>query len=139
MMNIEFNTADMTEETKKRIVDYVYNHYSDAYDFLVLDDSTQDSYLLEQQEESLWAYNTNFIMDYLKDGIEYSEGLEKAVKMVQEEMCESANEFIKAITDWEQMILDAARYDGYGYYLNSYDGEEEELNIDGKTFYIYYN
>ena len=53
---------------------------------------------------------------------------------MQQELCEDANEIVKAIiTDINEFIEDAISSDGRGHFLNGYDGTEEELN----GFYIY--
>jgi hypothetical protein len=41
------------------------------------------------------------------------------------------------ITDIDEFVEDAIRYDGYGHFLSPYDGEENEIEVDGATYYVY--
>lgn len=83
--------------------------------------------------ESLWAFNTDFILDHSKIK-NYNDEIKKVFKKMQEKLCEDANGIIKAIIeDLYEFIEDAISADGRGNFLSGYDGEENE---EGQ-FYIY--
>ncbi|MCC4766407.1 hypothetical protein FXW07_07205 [Methanosarcina sp. DH1] len=86
--------------------------------------------------ESLWAFNAEFILSHSKAGSKPS--IIKALKQMQESLCEDANELIRVlITDLDQFVEDAISSDGRGNFLSPYDNEEQEININGIIFYCY--
>lgn len=112
-------------------------------DFLVTDEEGRKAAAREYIEETLWAFNTSFIMSHskIRGGLstrEYDE-VEKSINKLQGELCESANSLIKAlIEDMDEFIEDAISSDGYGHFLSQYDGDEIEYTTeDGEELYIY--
>lgn len=109
-------------------------HYGNQ-EYLVLTDQEADEKAGEYIEESLWAFNTGFIIDHMEqgEGFDYR-ATEESIKLIQEKQCESANPVIKAlIADIGEFIEDAIGADGRGHFLAGYDGEENEEG----DFYIY--
>lgn len=85
---------------------------------------------------SLWAFNAEFILSHSKAGSKPT--LVRALKEMQEKLCEDANELIRVlITDLDQFVKDAISSDGRGNFLSPYDNEEVEIEINGITFYCY--
>jgi hypothetical protein len=83
-------------------------------------------------EESVWAFNASFILDHTN--IEWNNKIEKSFQKMQSELCEDANELVKAmIEDFDEFVNDAIEADGRGHFLAGYDGQENEE--DG--YYIY--
>ena len=102
-------------------------------EYLVLTNSEADKRTKEQIEESLWAFNTGFILNH-SNLSEWNERTEKAFEKMQEDLCESANEIVKAIiTDMDEFVSDAISADGRGHFLAGYDGEENEQD----EYFIY--
>jgi len=147
LANVEATVKVQNEsvELMEALAAYIEEEFSQHDDFIILDDSTKEEYLIESQEHMLWAFNTGYIMNYLKEDIKadlnsyYAEQMENSLAKMQERMCEGANGLIKGITNWEDMILDGASEDGFGHYLNGYDGNEYEFEYGGETYYIYFN
>jgi hypothetical protein len=84
--------------------------------------------------DSLWAFNSNFIIEHSKLPCE-AEGM---LKNFQTDLCEDANETIKAlIVDLDEFVSDAIDADGRGHFLNSHDGEEIEIEVNNKTYFLY--
>lgn len=101
-------------------------------EYLVLTDEEADEKAKEEITESLWAFNTSFILEHTN--IEWNERTEKAIQKMQEELCEDANEIIKAmIEDIDEFVEDAISSDGRGHFLSQYDGEENEE----ENYFIY--
>ncbi len=106
----------------------------DNGDYLVLTDDEADEKAAEYIKDSLWAFNASFIIDHSKLPYE----AEEMVKNYQADKCESANESIEAlIEDMDEFISDAISADGRGHFMSSYDGNENEEEVGGETFYIY--
>jgi len=102
----------------------------DQDDWEFLTDEEADQRAKDCISESVWAFNTSFLMAHAKDNI--SESCFNALK----EQYESGNEAIKElIADFDHFVDDAMNCDGRGHFINSYDGQEYEL-YDGKQ-YIY--
>ncbi len=109
-------------------------------EYKILTDEEADKAAEESIEESLWAFNAEFILEHSKIevvGREYDE-IVKAFHKMQETLCESANALVKAlVTDINDSIDDfvqaAVEADGRGHFISSYDGEEYE----SENFYIY--
>lgn len=140
---VEQNEATYNDFTEN--VDAVYNNSWDTFElfgneYRVLTDEEADKAAEEYIEESLWAFNAEFILEHSKIevvGREYDE-IVKAFHKMQETLCESANALVKAlVTDINDSIDDfvqaAVEADGRGHFISSYDGEEYE----SENFYIY--
>jgi len=142
---IEVKVIGETEELLEAIATHIQEQFPHNDNFIVLDDDTKEDYLVESQEDMLWAFNTSFVMQHLKEDIKadlntfYAEQMENSLAKMQERMWEGANGLIKGITNWEEMIIEGASVDGYGHFLNGYDGNEYEFEFDGETYYIYFN
>lgn len=116
------------EEAKKMIEDG---------DYLVLTDAEAEEKAKEYIKDSLWAFNASFILE--ECGLDFSG--EESLRHMQEKSCEGANDFILSLVEktcgLEQFVEDAISADGRGHFMSSYDGEENEVEADGQTFYIY--
>lgn len=116
----------------------------DGDEYLVVDEDQADEFVREEIENSIWAFNADFILKHMKgyDDIpmEDEESVVKAIKLVQEKLSESATPLIRAIIDdFDEFVEDAVDADGRGHFLASYDGEEIELADDNGyiQFYAY--
>jgi hypothetical protein len=109
--------------------------------YLVLTDGEADEYARRYILDSLWAFNTDFILPRSRIELDESneEQILKALKSVQEKLCESANPLIKALLeDEKEFVEDAIAADGRGHFLSQYDGAEEENRYDDETIYYIY-
>ena len=81
-------------------------------------------------QESLWAFNTDFIIDHSKLPYEAAE----MIKTFQAAKCEDANDTIAAlIEDIDEFVKDAISADGRGHFLSPYDSNEISLtDVDFK-------
>jgi len=81
-------------------------------------------------ENLLWAFNIEFLSNY---------GVLEDIKPLRE-LAEDANEDIKVLIDWEEnkeeIVEDAISSDGYGHFLNNYDGTYSEINHNGTSYII---
>jgi hypothetical protein len=101
-------------------------------EYMVLTDKEADQAAKEYIEDSVWAFNSNFIIDH-SDVLSYDKASENVVKAIQEQ-CESGNEAMKKlINNMDEFVQDAIEADGRGHFLNTYDGEEYEVG----DYYIY--
>ena len=105
---------------------------ADGSEFLVLTDEEADAKAYEEIEESLWAFNADFIIDMCG----FSGG-EKSLIAMQRESCEDCNEFIRAMIEgtcgMDSFVESAIESDGRGHFISMYDGEENEQN----EYFIY--
>ncbi len=105
-------------------------------EYKVLTDDEADEAAKEYIKESLWAFNTSFISSHCK--VSLSVHAEKALQKMQGELCDDANELVAClIEDMDEFISDAINADGRGHFVSSYDGEENEQEVEGETLYIY--
>lgn len=105
-------------------------------EYLVLTDEEADQKTREYIEETVWAFNSDFIISH-SEILDYDDASEKIISSIQAE-CENGNEAIKKlIDDMEEFVEDAISADGRGHFLSSYDGEENEQEVNGEIFYIY--
>jgi hypothetical protein len=116
------------EEITEGYAENLYEYGNEEY--LVLTEEEAEDRAKTDILDSLWAFNTDFILEHTN--IDWNDRIEKAMKKMQEELCEDANEIVKAmITDFDQFVQDAIDADGRGHFLAGYDGEENE---EGKYF-----
>jgi len=113
---------DEIEETKWDTLEFGNQEY------LVLTDDEADQRAADYIKESIWTFNSNFLLYYLPEGID-----ENTIKIIQEK-CEDANEPLKnMIVDLDQFVEDAISADGRGHFLAGYDGNEYEQD----KYFIY--
>jgi hypothetical protein len=111
------------EEITEGYAENLYEYGNEEY--LVLTEEEAEDRAKTDILDSLWAFNTDFILEHTN--IDWNDRIEKAMKKMQEELCEDANEIVKAmITDLDEFVQDAIDTDGRGHFLSRYDGEENE-------------
>ena len=88
--------------------------------------------------DSLWAFNSWFIVDHMSPKMQDVIGGSDIEKYCSDK-CESANEWVSSlIQNKGKFVKDAIDADGRGHFLSFYDGAENEYTDDaGKTWYIY--
>ena len=164
-MNIKLSESLVGDEALSVLVS-VYGGEVDDYDeedYLILTDDEANEMVKEYIEESLWAFNLDFIMNNLMSqedinsylGLEssyYDDDTEDYVEMDDADevfylnMGESLEDYISnlqseadsdsimsLLEDFDEFVEEAIRYDGRGHFLGSYDGAEEE---EGE-YYVY--
>jgi hypothetical protein len=88
-------------------------------------------------EDSLWAFRTEFLADYV--GADLDDRAVKGLEKIQGDLCEDANPLIRGMVGprFGRLVRDAIAADGRGHFISGYDGEEHEVK-QGKTwFYVY--
>jgi hypothetical protein len=99
-------------------------------EYMVLTDEEADQKAADYIRESAWAFNANFIIG--ECGLDFSG--EKSLKQMQEKSCEGANDFIVSLIEktcgMASFIESAISADGRGHFLNTYDGNENEIGAD---------
>ena len=114
--------------------DEAQNDY-DSEHYLVYTDEEADEAVREHIEEMVWAFTPSFLRTHTGLTID-------AIAKLQE-MCEDANEPLKAmIKDFDHFVNDAVNCDGRGHFLAGYDHEENEISFhvlcrSSTTYYIY--
>ena len=112
--------------------DNAFNYGSKEY--LVLTDREADKLAKDYILDFLWAFQGSFIQAHSN----LSDNAIKALGKAQAELCEDANDLVKGvIKNLNRFVQDAISSDGRGHFLSGYDGEENEEQVNGKTFYIY--
>jgi len=116
--------------------DEAQNDYDNEH-YLVYTDEEADEAVREDIEEMVWAFNASFLQAHT--GVDAD-----AIEKIQE-MCEKANEPLKAIIkDFDAFVEEASTplpekftTTGRGHFLASYDHEENKITFNGITYYIY--
>ena len=104
-------------------------------EYLVLTEEEADERCKNYILDTLWAFNTSFLTNYISCGNKYEDkDLEKSLVTLQE-LCETSNVVIKLLVGnrIDELIEDAISTDSRGVFLASYDGEE----IEESDYYIY--
>lgn len=143
LKNYLIEAGEATADELTEDVSAVYNDSWETFEIIgqeykVLTDEEADEAAADYIKDSLWAFNANFILEHTAASEDTTaredEEIIKALRMVQENICEGANALVKAlISDIDTFIEDAIDADGRGHFMSSYDGEEHESN----GFYIY--
>ena len=120
-----------------------YGHYGlDIFKFgekqyAIGTDKEANAAAREYIEGSIWAFNASFILS--ECGLPGE--LEDCIKSFQEKECESANKALLALVnkcgDLDSFVESAISSDGRGHFLSGYDGEENDFEFEGETYYIY--
>lgn len=101
-------------------------------EYLVLDDEEADAKAKEEIEQSIWAFNAEFIISHCKADIP-----EDVIKVIQDKYESGNDTILQLIDDFDEFVEDAISADGRGHFINYYDGTENEIDVDGNTYYIY--
>lgn len=104
-------------------------------EYLVLTEEEADERCKNYILDTLWAFNTSFLTNYISCGNKYEDkDLEKSLVTLQE-LCETSNVVIKLLVGnrIDELIEDTISTNGRGVFLASYDGEE----IEESDYYIY--
>lgn len=104
-------------------------------EYLVCTDEEADERCEDYILDTLWAFNTSYIMNYIDTHTDYDDNnLRKCLVAIQE-LCEDSNYLIKLLVGNRlgEFIDDAISTDSRGHYLASYDGEE----IEEGDYFIY--
>ena len=138
----KFLEVDVNELEESNYYDDNNGYSYGNQEYLVLTDKEADDKAREEIEETLWAFDTNFILRHCStydkmDCYEFEQA-EKALRKVQAECCESLNPLVKAlIEDMDEFVESAIMSDGRGHFIAGYDGYENEVKINDTWYYIY--
>lgn len=104
----------------------------DNDDYLVLTDEEADEKAKEYILDTVWAFNASFLASETDIDIEVFEAIQNNGR------CESNNRAILSmIDDEDDFVASAISADGRGHFMSSYDGNENEENVNGTIYYIY--
>lgn len=112
-----------------------------SQEYAIGEDAACDKAVRANIEESIWAFNADFILS--ECGLPSE--LEDGVKAWQEKECEGCNDELLRMVNrlaGDSFFDHAISADGRGHFMSSYDGEENEQtgeDTDGNSvrFYIY--
>ena len=128
-------TVDKTEQEKiEALAKHLDCSINEAVvsmdDYLVYTDDEADEAVYNYIDESVCFFRSDFIAAH-------AEIDEEVIKKLQE-LHENSNQAIKSlIKDFDHFVNDAVLCDGRAHFLSSYDGEENEVNVNGNTYYVY--
>ena len=126
-MTKERALAEFLDVEETDVKENSWGNYStiSSDEYLVLTDDEANEKVYEEIENSLWAFNAEFIIEMtgLNSGV-------KSLRTMQEKSCEDCNDFIRAIIDgtcgMDSFVESAIESDGRGHFISYYDGEENE-------------
>lgn len=126
-------TDDPETESNFRI--YCGNNLPQAElndNYLVYTDDEANEAAKEYITETIWAFNPGFLS--CVTGIH-----EEVFRSIQDNgKCESNNDVILSLVDdIDDLVETAIQWDGRGHFLSSYDGCENEEEVNGTWYYIY--
>lgn len=116
----KFLDVKASELEKSTYDSSLFEHESREY--LVLTDKQAGKRAEEYIEDSLWAFNTSWLMDY----IDLPERAIDAIKEGYEDSGPAIKKLIGSSKKWQEFVSDSIRADGRGHFLSGYDGDENE-------------
>lgn len=92
--------------------------------YLVLTSDEATARALDNAEESLWAFRSGYLAEYMPEGITAA-----ILAPIQDKLCENAQPAIRAMLGarLQECLQDAIATDGREHFLSTYDGEEHEV------------
>ena len=122
--------------------DSSFDEYRESTGYIICTEEEADELAYDYIMETLWAFTPSFLAGETGIDIEVFEALAANGKY------ESNNDAIASLIKTTQpnpqyghalqKFVDAAiGADGRGHFISSYDGEEHEVKVGDKTFYIY--
>lgn len=113
--------------------------YDEDGDYIALTEEEADDKAKECILDSLWAFNSNFLS--------YETGFDECIfqALADNGHCENNNDAIYKLIEAgdngiDDFVATAISADGRGHFLNTYDGNEEEMNMKeycGENLYIF--
>lgn len=94
-------------------------------DWRILTDSEADEAAKEYILDSVWAFNTSFLMAHVKENI-----TEECLDALKEQYEDGNAAILELLKDVDHFVSDAIMCDGRGHFMSSYDGNEIELGGD---------
>ena len=119
------------------IVDLGHNRVQiEGHEYKIYTEDEANYKVADYIEDSLWAFTPSFLSSVTGVDSEVFEAIQANGR------CEDNNEAIKSILDATDTSIcevaeEAISWDGRGHYLNSYDGNEYEVYVDGEYYYLY--
>lgn len=108
--------------------------FVDHESYLVLTDEETDEEIKKYILDSLWTFNSWFLVEQ----IDLPEEAIEMIEVFKNTKCEDANSTIRAmINDEDDFVNAAISADGRGHFLSFYDGEENEVCGDECKYFIY--
>jgi hypothetical protein len=100
--------------------------------YIVLTDEEADEMAKRYILDTVWAFNAGFLAGETGIDIEVFEAIQA------NDRCESNNDAIlRLIDDTDSFVESAISTDGRGHFMSSYDGNENEENVNGTYYFIY--
>jgi len=131
----QVKTVDKTEQEK---IEALAKHLNCSIDEAI---NSMDDYLVytdDEADEAVYNYIDESVCFFRSDFIAAHTEVDKEVISKLQELHEDSNQAIKSlIKDFDHFVNDAVLCDGRAHYLSSYDGEENEVNVNGNTYYVY--
>ena len=131
----QVKTVDKTEQEK---IEALAKHLDCSIDEAV---NSMDDYLVytdDEADEAVYNYIEESVCFFRSDFIAAHTEVDKEVISKLQELHEDSNQAIKSlIKDFDHFVNDAVLCDGRAHFLSSYDGEENEINVNGNTYYVY--
>ena len=107
-------------------VDNVRFINSDSIDEIQQEELSNDEYILG-------CFNAWFIADILRIDVDVIEAMQKA------NAYEALGKLIISLDKLPELQAEYSSADGYGNHFNHYDGNEEELRVNGQMFHVFDN
>ncbi len=100
-------------------------------EFVVHTDEEADNACREYIYDSIEYFNASFLSKYMDLDMEAIETLQKS------SVRDLGKIFHKLIGAFDDFVEEAINTEGRGHFLASYDFEENEVEVNGTTYYIY--
>jgi len=134
--------AEYLNEEPDEIDEQPYNNYglrvfsSGSMEVAVGDDDDAYDAASKSIKESLWTFKADFIGNHTR--IKLKLNAVNALEKVLGVLCESTNDLVENLIDnFDDFVEDAISADGRGHFLSTWDGEENEVEIDGELYFVY--
>lgn len=100
-------------------------------DHLIVTDEVADELAERYIRDTIWAFNSSFLENYLCDGALTADQIEA----LRGDSCEDINDaFLAMLGDnFDHFVEDAISSDGRGFFISSYDGNEYEVG----NYFVY--
>jgi len=115
------------------IVDLGHNRVQiEGHEYKIFTEDEANDAVADYIADSLWAFTPSFLSGLT--------GIDEEVFKLLSERCD--NDAIHSIlrgtnVSMSEVVDEAIRWDGRGHFLNSYDGNEYEVYVDGEYYYLY--
>lgn len=142
-LNRDFLIYSMNQDFLRGYFEDIYNEWNMSYAEDIKSEKASDEKFENRLEEEMDEAGCDCVEDFVNELTESqlnegNNGLDHYISNFGgNEVFDILKDVIETLIDFEELTEQVANIDGYGHFLNHYDGGEIEVEFDGEWYFAY--